>query len=294
MIAWPPFPWFGGKGLIARTVWAALGQVNHYIEPFAGGLAVLRARPDWSPGQALAETINDRDGYVVNFWRAMKRHPHLLARRADRPVYEIELDAARQLLRREEGLAAWLRGGLARCDVDLAAAWAYAVSAGIGLKFNSFGKPRRYRNGVCRAVDHVSWFAALAARLRHVRVLCGDWKRSLSRGELGRPEETVGIFLDPPYDVQTGRQKSLYRCEMTTTRDVTEWCRAQGRSRRLRIVVAGYAGEHDLLAKSGWRVVAWSAQGGSANHGGGQELRHKERLWLSPGCLDPHRQEPIA
>jgi site-specific DNA-adenine methylase len=36
-----PFPWFGGKRKVASEVWAALGDVDNYVEPFAGSLAVL-------------------------------------------------------------------------------------------------------------------------------------------------------------------------------------------------------------------------------------------------------------
>ena len=40
-----PFPWFGGKADAAPAVWEALGDVDHYCEPFAGSLAVLLRRP---------------------------------------------------------------------------------------------------------------------------------------------------------------------------------------------------------------------------------------------------------
>jgi len=31
-----PFPYFGGKALVADKVWCYLGDVRHYIEPFCG------------------------------------------------------------------------------------------------------------------------------------------------------------------------------------------------------------------------------------------------------------------
>ena len=55
-----PFVWFGGKRRVAPEVWAALGDVPNYIEPFAGSLAVLLGRPhDMSNGTRRAETVND-------------------------------------------------------------------------------------------------------------------------------------------------------------------------------------------------------------------------------------------
>ena len=40
-----PFIWFGGKRKVAAEVWAALGDVDNFVEPFAGSLAVLLGRP---------------------------------------------------------------------------------------------------------------------------------------------------------------------------------------------------------------------------------------------------------
>ena len=31
-----PFVWFGGKSKVAPIVWEALGDVEHYVEPFFG------------------------------------------------------------------------------------------------------------------------------------------------------------------------------------------------------------------------------------------------------------------
>lgn len=63
-----PFPWFGGKRRVADIVWQALGDVDNYVEPFAGSLAVLLERPLDHGGIATgAETVNDKDAYVANF-----------------------------------------------------------------------------------------------------------------------------------------------------------------------------------------------------------------------------------
>lgn len=74
-----PFVWFGGKRQIAPMVWERFGDVNNYIEPFAGSLAVLLARP--SPPKA--ETVNDLCGFVTNFWRALRDAPDEVAKWAD-------------------------------------------------------------------------------------------------------------------------------------------------------------------------------------------------------------------
>ena len=63
-----PFPWFGGKSKVADLVWDRQGDVDNYVEPFAGSLAVLLARPH----APTIETVNDVDGLLVNFWRAVQ------------------------------------------------------------------------------------------------------------------------------------------------------------------------------------------------------------------------------
>jgi hypothetical protein len=67
--------YFGGKTDAAPAVWAALGDVSHYVEPFCGSAAVLLARPH----APRVETVNDADGMVANFWRAVAADPRHVA-----------------------------------------------------------------------------------------------------------------------------------------------------------------------------------------------------------------------
>ena len=80
-----PFPYFGGKKTVASTVWAALGDVKHYMEPFCGSAAVLLLRPDYDPTRHI-ETIVDKDGYVANVWRSIQFSPDETAEWCDWPV----------------------------------------------------------------------------------------------------------------------------------------------------------------------------------------------------------------
>jgi len=78
-----PFPYFGGKSLARETVWAALGDPENYVEPFAGSAAMLLGRPN----VGKVETINDADGFVANFWRAVSLDAAGLKTRNGRPRY---------------------------------------------------------------------------------------------------------------------------------------------------------------------------------------------------------------
>lgn len=84
-----PFPWFGGKSRAASLVWERFGDVPNYVEPFAGSLATLLARPH----TPRVETVNDKDAYLANFWRALQAAPDEVAYWADWPVNEADLHA---------------------------------------------------------------------------------------------------------------------------------------------------------------------------------------------------------
>lgn len=71
----PPFAYYGGKTTLADRIVAALPAHEHYVEPFAGSLAVLLAK---SPSRM--ETINDLDGDIVHFWRMLRERPRELVR----------------------------------------------------------------------------------------------------------------------------------------------------------------------------------------------------------------------
>ena len=130
-----PFVWFGGKRRVAPEVWAALGDVPNYIEPFAGSLAVLLGRPhDMSNGTRRAETVNDADGFLANFWRALAHDPEAVAHWCDWPVNEVDL-FARHLWLVNTGRSRLLEGMEADpdfYDAQVAGWWVWGVNAWIG------------------------------------------------------------------------------------------------------------------------------------------------------------------
>ena len=84
-----PYPYFGGKRAIAGAVWARFGEVDNYVEPFFGSGAMLLSRPVVRG----IETVNDLDGFIANFWRAVAADPDAVARHVDWPVNENDLFA---------------------------------------------------------------------------------------------------------------------------------------------------------------------------------------------------------
>ncbi len=130
-----PFPWFGGKSRVARAVWKRFGDATNYIEPFFGSGACLLHRPLPFAGN---ETVNDFDGLVANFWRAVKSDPDAVANYADWPVNENDLHARHAwLVARKESLQAKLEGDPDVFDTKIAGWWAWGMACWIGSGFCS-------------------------------------------------------------------------------------------------------------------------------------------------------------
>lgn len=138
-----PFIWFGGKRRVADLVWAAIGDVDNYVEPFAGSLAVLLARPTQHRGRA--ETVNDADHYLANFWRALAADPEGVAVAADWPVNESDL-FARHLWLVNEGRRriASMESDPEFYDVQVAGWWVWGLNAWIGSGWCSGKGPWTY------------------------------------------------------------------------------------------------------------------------------------------------------
>ena len=124
-----PFPWFGGKSGAVALVWKAFGNIQNYVEPFAGSAAMLLGAPK---GKRV-ETINDADGHVANFWRAITQDPEAVAHHADWPVNETDLFARHSwLVRNKQDLLDKLHGDPDYFDAKTAGWWVWGACAWIG------------------------------------------------------------------------------------------------------------------------------------------------------------------
>jgi len=133
-----------------------------------------------------------------------------------------------------------------------------------------------------------AWMALLSARLRHVRVLNGDWTRLCTHGAMHtlpvRQGGHVGVFLDPPYAGDV-RASGLYAHDHGTLAGaVRAWCLANGDDPQNRVVLAGYDTEHPELEAAGWTCHEWFVRD-SLLAGGMGDQQHRERVWASPHCL---------
>jgi hypothetical protein len=125
----PPFPYFGGKRRAVAAVWPRFGLVDNYVEPFCGGLAMLLGVPR---DPRRTETANDRDGFLVNFWRAIQTAPEAVAHWADWPVSEADLEARHGWLLNRAHRLRWSLEDPDFCDAKIAGWWVWGLCAWIG------------------------------------------------------------------------------------------------------------------------------------------------------------------
>ena len=286
-----PFPYFGGKSPVARVVWARLGAPKQYIEPFCGSAAVLLAAPRPAP----LEVVNDLNGFIANFWRAVKAQPDAVARAADYPVSHIDLGARHGwLLEQRARLGAALQDAEWPGDAQAAGWWLWGQCSWIGSGWcewvargkvphaSDAGRGVQARGQVPHAGNAGrgellttggavawEWLHRLAARLERVRVVHGDWERCLNHHYGG---DDSAVFLDPPYRMF----ENVYAGAARIADDVEAWARGNP---ALQIALCGHEGDYAL---PGWDVVRWKRP--RLTYSGG-ETTDREAIWFSPGCL---------
>jgi hypothetical protein len=153
---------------IAERIVSVLPEHGHYVEPFAGSLAVLLAKRP-----SRMETVNDLDGDIVNHWKVLRNRPDELARvcaltpharsewescRDDHHSDEDELERARRF---------WTAVTQARSNRLTRTGWRHYVDPGAtGTAFPEY-------------LDaYVDRMAGAAARMHHVKVTIQDGLRS--------------------------------------------------------------------------------------------------------------------
>lgn len=178
------------------------------------------------------------------------------------------------------------RGTRGRCDMP-GVATVRGSRPQLADKYTA-GRGVHAHDGTCDQVQEwlLVWMQRLSDRFRRVRVCCGDWSRVCSSPSVTTRLGITGVFLDPPYSAESGRDMNIYQCESgTVAHDVREWCLKHGPDPMFRIALCGYAGEHEALESVGWDCVPWKAQGGYGNRKGWNENAKRERIWFSPHCL---------
>jgi len=296
----PPFTYFGGKRVIAAEVWRRFGwNIPNYIEPFAGGLSVLLARPifDMRELQNYRELANDTNLFLLNFWRTVQQENiEELIKLMDFPAHEAELLARREeMMRRHFELAGILRKAKGY-DSELAAYWLYVQRQWIGGGADDpntapvMKMVRAKESGFLgdSIEEHLRF---IQARIRRVRFFEKDWQRPLRKATQTINIGTTGIFIDPPYigtsDYYGGRLDQGDPANKVPL-EARQWALKYGQYPEFRIAYCGYLHHHDSFfpegGKNGWIKYPWGIKNGYSTPGENKELEI-DTVWFSPHCL---------
>lgn len=264
----PPFAYFGGKTTAARRIVQHLPPHLHYVEPYAGSLAVLLAKP-----RSRMETVNDLDGALMTFWRVLRDRPLELARVCHlTPHSRAEWEACEDLEVPDDLEVArrvWVRLTQGRTGRLTRTGWRHYVSPGeVRTAFPG------YLDG------YVDRMATAAERLHHVTLEC---RPALELVAKFGADPDVLLYVDPPYLGSTrGSYNKAYRHEMRDDDQHRELAAAL-RSCRAAVVLSGYASDlYDLELYPDWHRVEFAS--GTGQGGDGWSNR-TEVLWSN---REPH------
>jgi DNA adenine methylase len=252
----PPLAYYGAKVTIGQRIAEMFPPHRHYVEPYAGSLAVLLAKHP-SP----METVNDLDGDIMAFWRVLRERPADLERYcALTPHARAEHTAGYEPVRDdhpdrelEQARCVWVLLTQGRAGTLRKTGWRHYVRP-----VGSTGMPA-YLTG------YVNRIAAAAERLHHVSLECRPALDVIAR--YGQPSEVL-LYVDPPYLKET-RTSTNYRHEMPRPEQHIELAEALGNCAAA-VVLSGYhsplyddlyAGwhRHEIKTATG-QAQQWSAR----------------------------------
>jgi len=201
----PPLKWHGGKHYLADWIIRQMPPHVHYVEPFAGGLAVLLRKPC----EGVSEVVNDIDADLSNFWRVLQR-PDCFERFnrlcQSTPFSDVEYrKASAQLhdISDDPELAAWIF--FIRCRQS---------RQGLRKDFATLSR-NRTRRGMNEQAS--AWWTAVDGleevyhRLRRVVILNDDACKVIRQQD----GPNTCFYLDPPYLHETRVTTGDYAHEMT-------------------------------------------------------------------------------
>lgn len=270
-----PLKWHGGKYYLARRIVALMPPHLHYVEPYAGGLAVLLARdPDdprlWlPPARGVSEVVNDLDSRLANFWRVLRSEELF-------PQFRRQVEAV------PFSRAEWWRAHEHQPAGDAVAdAVAFFVDcrqsrSGLMTGFSPLCRARARRGMNANAAEWLGAVDGLESVHRRLRRVVVECRPAL---DLIRSEDGPGtlFYLDPPYLPAVRRSPDAYAHEMTD-RDHAELLGAVVQAKG-KVLLSGYLSELYDRALPGWTRYTFELPNHAA--GGPRKRRVRECVWAN-------------
>lgn len=261
-----PLTYYGGKQRLATQILELMPSGPVYIEAFAGGLAVLFAR-----ARAQREIINDLDGRVIAFWRAVRDHADELAAVAAATPYiraEWEFCRANPI---GDNVVETARRLLVLVDHSYARSAGSWSSPALLADRRGRWQPGTWENMPPRIL-------AATDRLQGVALESIDASTLIERSD----QAGVVIYADPPYPMSTrssGGAGYLHDDDGTLWPRLTEVLLS---IEHAHVVLSSYPGpELAPLESAGWRRVDLVASCASSITRAGRGMA-PESVWLSP------------
>ena len=278
----PPFAYYGGKTRLADRIVALLPAHEHYVEPFAGSLAVLLAKKP-----SRMETVNDLDGLLMTFWRVLREKPEQLARACALTPHS----RAEHALIRSDRLPA-LMGQLD--DVEIARlVWVQITQSRGGTMRSSTGwrsyiNPGGNSTGMPGYLSaYVDRMAAACERLHHVSL---ESRPAIEIVEKYSAHPKCCLYVDPPYLGETRSASgggNGYRVDMPDPEDHRKLLSALTRC-EASVILSGYPSDIYDRALSSWdriEIPHFTGQGNGANQAR-TEVIWSNRTISSQGSFD--------
>jgi DNA adenine methylase len=262
----PALKTHGGKHYLARRIIGWLPDHQVYVEPFAGGLSVLLAKP-----RCPVEVASDLNASLIGFYRVLQARPtefldHVATVKYDRDTF----DRASQ-------------AGKADGD-ELSTAISFIIRnrfsrGGLGRDFAWSDRLRGCQPGDVNAWETIKVeLPRLARRLAGVGLRCKDAVEVMR--EFDSPHTL--FYLDPPYHPTTRTAPDVYDHEMSDADharlfDAVRHCQGM-------VALSGYANPVYDYALRDWERIEFNMPNHSSQARAKQ--RRVEVLWLSPRCRE--------
>ncbi|WP_254383547.1 DNA adenine methylase [Mycobacteroides chelonae] len=246
----PPVAYYGAKTALARTIVSMFPEHKRYVEPFAGSLAVLLAKP-----HAPLEVVNDLDHNLMTFWKVLRDRPTELARVCMlTPHSRVERNLAKHIpsdvTDLERARLVWSALVQGRTGTLANTGWRHTKSAVDG----------RMLRGYVQRIETV------AERIRDVSLECRPAVEIIEK--YGASDDNL-LYCDPPYLGSTRRHN--YKVEMLSEAKHRELGEAL-HGCRATVVLSGYHSPlYDDLYGDWFRVELAATTG--------QGVERTEVLW---------------
>jgi DNA adenine methylase len=262
-----PLTYYGGKQKLAAQIVALMPPHVAYLEPFAGGAAVLFAKPP-----AERETLNDIDGQIMRFWRALRDQPEQLASAvAATPYGRAEWEASHEP---------------ADDDVEAARRLLVNVDQSFSRSRDNWSPPSLLKDRKGRWQPG-TWanlplrIRAAAERLTNVCLENTDAVDLIPRWDM---RDSV-IYIDPPY---VGAHRKTMSKGYAHDAGPDLWPRlvdALLPIENAAVILSGYPCEE--VEQLGWRSIDLVANSNVQARSGQKLHKVPETLWLSPAVPEP-------